>query len=326
VNRFVVWALKHQEIGPLVGLVALSIAFHLASGHLFFTSGQISAVAALSSSVGIVALGVTILMISGEFDLSVSATFALAPILMASLVNQAGWPPLAALLLAVSAASVIGLTNGLLTMLTGIPSFIATLGMLFAIKSVNRMLAGGAPVELLETEDRIIRWMGAELPYTPFTAPLIWMFGFGALLWFVLEHTSHGNATRAIGDQEGSIARAMGVPVMQTKLVNFVVCAVLAGLSGCLQLADFGYASVDSGRDHNLMAIVAVVIGGTSLLGVRGTVLGSLLGALLLGTLKSGLVLVGTRGEFYDLLIGVLLLMAAIFNAWAKTIRDRSGR
>ena len=168
--------------------------------------------------------------------------------------------------------------------------------------------------------------MGAQLPHTPFTAPLIWMFGVGLLLWFVLEHTSHGNATRAVGDQGGNIARAMGVPVIRTKLVNFVLCAVLAGLSGCLLLADFGYASVDSGRDHNLMAIVAVVIGGSSLFGVRGTVLGSLLGALLLGALKSGLVLVGTRGEYYDLLIGVLLLVAAIFNGWAGTIRTRSGR
>ena len=213
-----------------------------------------------------------------------------------------------------------------MTVTTGIPSFIATLGTLFVVKSINRILAGGTPIELYDVESRFLAILGAKLPFTPFAAPLAWMLATGGLLWFVLKHTQHGNATRAVGDQSGTIARAMGVPVTKTKLLNFVTCAGLAGTAGCLQLANFGSCSVDSGSDYNLMAIVAAVIGGTSLFGIRGTVVGSILGAILLGTLKSGLVIIGTSGEYYAGLIGVLLLGTAVLNTWTESLRSRSSR
>ena len=113
----------------------------------------------------------------------------------------------------------------------------------------------------------------------------------------------------------------MGVPVARVKLTNFALCAGLAGLAGCLQFADFGSSGVSSGENYNLLAIVAVVIGGTSLFGVRGTILGTLLGTLILGALKTGLILVGTRGEYYTGLIGILLLVVAVINARAEKAR-----
>ena len=110
-------------------------------------------------------------------------------------------------------------------------------------------------------------------------------------------------------------------PIARVKLTNFALCAGLAGLAGCLQLADFGSSGVSSGENYNLLAIVAVVMGGTSLFGVRGTILGTLLGTLILGALKTGLILVGTRGEYYTGLIGVLLLVVAVINARAESVR-----
>ena len=320
-SRFLIRTIRRPESGPLVGLLALGILFQILSGGNFLTFPQLSALAALSASLGMVALGVTVLMISGEFDLSVSQTFALAPILMGRLMTDLDWPAAPALGLALTGVLAVGLLNGLLTTLARIPSFIVTLGMLFAVTSLNRILAGGDPVQLYGREGPVIRLMGEDVPATPVGAPFLWMLVAAAILWFVLERTGYGNWSRAAGHAGGNVARAMGVPVARVKVTNFALCAGLAGLAGCLQLADFGSSGVSSGENYNLLAIVAVVMGGTSLFGVRGTILGTLLGTLILGALKTGLILVGTRGEYYTGLIGVLLLVVAVINARAEKAR-----
>ncbi len=313
---------QHRELGPLIGLLALALVFEVLSDGKFLTFGQLSALAALSASLGVVALGVTMLMISGEFDLSVSQTFALAPILMGTMMRDLGCPASVALLVALAAVFLVGLFNGLISTLAGIPSLIVTLGMLFVVTSLNRILAGGFPVQLFGNEGPLISLMGGDIPGTPVGAPFLWMLALGAALWFVLGRTQYGSWTRSAGHEGGQVGRAMGVPVRRVKLINFVLCSLLAGLAGCLQLADFGSSGVSSGENYNLLAIVAVVMGGTSLFGVRGTMLGTLLGTLLLGSLKTGLVLVGTSGEYYTGLIGTLLLVAALVNAKTESLRQ----
>ena len=326
-EQFLTWFLKYRAMGPFIGLIALVVLFESLSQHkTFLTLPQLSTIAALSSSVGMIALGVTLLMIGGEFDLSVSETFVLAPIVMSLMISEQSCTPGVAFLAAIAIVSLVGVVNGALTILAGIPSFISTLGMLFVIRSVNRTLAGGMPVELVGVEGWTITLMGGEVTNTPLSAPLVWMLVVGGFMWLILEFTRHGNATRAVGHEGGAVARAMGVSVVTTKMINFVSCAALAGAAGCLRLANFGVSSVNDGRDYNLMAIVAAVIGGTSLFGVRGTVIGTILGAILLGTLKSGLVFVGTAGEYYAGMIGILLLAAAVINRWTEALRERGGR
>ena len=315
--------LHRREAGPLIALCTLSFLFHLVSGGRFFTFFELSAVAALSASLGVVAVGVTILMISGEFDLSVSQTFALAPIVMGTLVQDYSWGAGSALLIAILVVMTVGLVNGLITTMAGIPSFIVTLGMMFAITTVNRTLIGGFGPDLYQHEAILLSLMGDDIPGTPLSAPLVWMLAVAGIMWFVLEWTPYGNWARASGDHGGRVARAMGVPVRRVKVVNFVICAGLAGFAGCLQLADSGSASVNSGQNYNLLAIVAVVIGGTSLFGVQGTVVGTVLGTLLLNTLKSGLILIGTQGQYYPGLLGALLVGAAIINARMEPGRRR---
>ena len=317
--------LRHGEAGPLLGLVVLCGLFQILSEGKFFTFGQLSSVAALSASLGLVSLRVTMLMISGEFDLSVSQTFALAPIVMGILIRDHLWPDAAAFAMALLAVLSIGLINGLITTLASVPSFIVTLGMLFAITSLNRMLAGGFPVEVFEHEGALLKLMGGDLTGTPFSAPFLWMLVASAVLWFVLRWTRYGNWSSAAGHHGGQVARAMGVPIAKMKLINFILCAGLAGLAGCLQLADFGSSGVNSGENYNLLAIVAVVMGGTSLFGVKGTIFGTILGAIMLGTLRSGLILVGTSGQYYSGLIGALLLVAAVINARVDSLH-LSGR
>ena len=325
IEKLISWLRQHRELGPLIGLAALCNLFEVFSKGKFLTFPQLSALAALSASLGIVAVGVTLLMISGEFDLSVSQTFALAPILMATLITEVGLPSILALFLALLGVSFVGLINGVISTLARVPSLIVTLGMLFVITSVNRIIAGGFPVQLFGIEDPILGLMGSDVPGTPVGAPFLWMLAVFALSWFVLDRTQYGSWIRAAGHNAGEVGRAMGVPIRVVKVTNFVLSSVLAGLAGCLQLADFGSAGVNSGENYNLLAIVAVVMGGTSLFGVRGTVLGTLLGTLMIGTLKTGLILVGAGGEYYTGLIGILLLLASLVNVKAESLRRKGG-
>jgi simple sugar transport system permease protein len=316
---------RTQELRLAIGLVVLSLVFHAFSDGKFFTSLQVAGVTSLASGVGLTALGVTILMISGEFDLSVSATFATAPVVMATLINNHGLGPGLALLVSLLVVAAIGLLNGIITIVTGVQSFIVTLAMWFVITSADRKYLGTFSVELSDRSGTVLSALGERLPGTTLAAPFVWMLGIGALLWFLLRWTQYGNWTHAAGHRGGDVARAMGVPVRRVKILNFALCSTLAGFAGCLQLADFGLSSLTSGYEYNLLAIVAAVIGGTSLFGTRGTIIGTLLGALLLGVLQPGLILVGTSGNYYFGLTGLLLIIAALANARTESATGAHG-
>lgn len=314
-RRALRWIVGRPELGPLVGAVVLAIAFQKFSHGKFLTSDQLTAVTGFAAGVGLVALGVAVLMISGEFDLSVAQTYALIPIIMGVLTTDAGVPVLAALILALLVAVCIGAVNGILVIVGGIPSFIATLGMLFVLTTASLVLAETTPPELAGVQDRTLSILGAPIPGIPVAAPFVWLVGCGILLAVILATTPYGNWTRAAGDRRGVAARAMGVPVNRVKMVNFILCAFTAGLAGCLEFANFRRAEVHAGDDYNLLAIVAAVIGGTSLFGVRGTLIGTIIGAVILGALNSGLVLTDVDQQYYTGIVGLILLVAAFINS-----------
>jgi len=314
-RRLLRWIVGRPEAGPFVGAMALAIAFQLLSDGKFLTSEQMSSLTSFAAPVGLVSLGVAVLMISGEFDLSVAQTFALSPIIMGSLVADRGVPVLAAFAIALLVAMGIGAVNGLLVIVGGIPSFIATLGMLFVLTTVSLELAGISPPDLPGLEDRTLSILGGPVAGTPFAAPFVWLLVCGIVLAGILASTPYGNWTRAAGQRRGLAARAMGVPVNRVKMTNFILCAFTAGLAGCLEFANFRRAEVHAGDDYNLLAIVAAVIGGTSLFGVRGTLIGTIIGAVILGALNTGLVLTEVDQIYYTGVVGLILLIAAVVNS-----------
>ena len=320
----IVWdrLVSQREFAPTFALVVLWAVFEVFAVTGFFSNAAVmSSVAALTASVGMVSLGVTMLMISGEFDLSVSGTFALAPAIMGWLMREQDWSILLGFIAGLAVVSGIGLLNGLITTYVGVPSFIVTLGMLFAVTTWNRIILGGFPVDLIEESGSLKSILGGDLLGTPVAAPFVWMLGVGIVLAFVMGRTRFGNWTFATGTYGGGVARAMGVPARRVKLTNFALTAFLAGFAGILQFADFGSSSVASGSDLNLLAIVAAVVGGTSLFGTRGTVIGSMLGALILGSLKVGLILVKVPSEYYLGIVGLLLVVSASLNARVEALR-----
>ena len=302
--------LRRREVGPSIGLVALLVIFGTMSSHLF-SRQEISGATSLAASIGIVAIGVTFLMISGEFDLSVGAVFALAAVVFGKLVNS-GFPLWLALTMVLALAAGIGCANGIVTTRFAIPSFITTLATLLIVQGIDLVVSGGNTI-LYFGHNWVISILGGTIPHTTIGSRVLWFIGLTALLWFVLERTSFGNWVSAAGGRAG-VARAMGVPTKRVKLINFAVCSMFAALAGIMQFASYGAASAQDGQDYELLAIVAAVIGGTSLFGVTGTIVGTFIGALILGLLQTGLILVGVPGSWYEPLIGAILVLAVIVN------------
>jgi simple sugar transport system permease protein len=301
---------KMRAFGPLVGTIILIAVFGLLKPHLFFSAQEISGFTALGSSIGIVALGAGFLMISGEFDLSVASVFALAQVILGKLLN-AGVHDLLALVIVFAIAGGVGLVNGVITTRFGIPSFITTLASFLAVGGINLILTQGNTI--LYFGSGIVRPLFGGSLNQYISAPLLWWIGLTVVGWYVLDHTRYGNWSRSAGGRAGA-AFAMGVPARRVKTINFVVSACLAALSGCAQFAAYGAASASNGQDYELYAIVAAVIGGTSLFGVVGSMPGIFLGGLIIGLLQTGLVLVGVPGEWYTAVIGGILVVAVIVN------------
>jgi simple sugar transport system permease protein len=313
--------LQRREVGPLLGLGILVAIFGTLSSHLF--SGQeINGVTSLTASIGTVAIGVAFLMISGEFDLSVGAVFAIAAVMFGKLLGEYHVAPWLAFLAVLALCAGIGLVNGLITIRFGIPSFIVTLATLFVVQGIDLVITGGNTI-LYFGSSSLVSALGGTIPGTTIDNRVLWFVALTLAVWFVLERTPYGNWTAAAGGRAG-VARAMGVPTSLVKTLNFIVCSLLAGLAGMMQFASYGAASANDGQDYNLLAIVAAVIGGTSLFGVTGTIIGTFIGALILGLLQSGLILVGVSGSWYTPMIGVILVLAVIVNVRLSRLNLRT--
>jgi simple sugar transport system permease protein len=302
--------LRRREFGPLLGAVVLVVIFSSLTDK-FFSPQEFSGLTSLASSVGIAAIGVTFLMIAGEFDLSVGAVFALSEVLFGKLLSDLHMTPILALLAVLGIAVLIGLVNGVVTTGFGIPSFITTLAMLMFVQGVDVVISQGNTI-LFFGHSWLITVMGGRIGQG-IAAPVIWLIVITLVVWYVLEHTRYGNWVRAAGGRTG-VARTMGVPTSRVKIYNFIICSMVAAWAGCTQFASYGAASAADGQDLELFAIVATVIGGTSLFGVSGTIIGTFIGAVILGLLQTGLVLVGVPGSWYTPAIGVILVIAVIVN------------
>jgi simple sugar transport system permease protein len=304
-------ALDVSELPPGLGLMAVVLFFTFQTGH-FWSPQTMTAISTVASTIAIVAVGVTLLMISGEFDLSVGQNFAFTPIVWAILYVSNGFNEWLSLLFALLCAAAVGVVNGLVTTVFGIPSFITTLGMFFVLEGLNNLLISGHQLIMFD-HSASMAILGGRIGHTPFYMPLAWMVVIAAGFWFVLTRLRYGSWTLATGGKRGP-AKAMGVPIARVKRINFVLSAAFAGLAGCMQFAYIRGVTQGQGQNYELLAITAAVLGGTSLFGGMGTIWGSVIGAFLLATIQIGLVLIGVPGSFYVSFIGVMLVIVVVAN------------
>jgi ribose/xylose/arabinose/galactoside ABC-type transport system permease subunit len=301
-----------QELGVLIAGIMIGVVFAFLSPE-FLTAASAGSILASAVQFGVVGLGVTVLMIAGEFDLSVASVYSLCPMVMASLWVDHGFNVFLALGLALLLALAIGLINGFATLMLGIPSFIITLATALFWAGVSLNLTGGYPISYFG-DSPVMSWLGtAEIGHSKISVSILWLGAFALILALVLRTTAVGNWVFASGG-DSRAARAMGVPVGAVKVGCFLLSSILAALTGIIQFGSFGSATPTQGSDLALTAIVVAVVGGGSLMGGRGSIMGAVLAAIVLGMSYTGLVLSGVSTTWFQSFVGFLLLFAVIIN------------
>lgn len=297
------------ELGPLVLLVVMLVVF-TAINPAFLSLNNISNALTFTVELGLMALAMTLLMTSGEFDLSVGSVFGFTPVVMWTLFNAWGVPLFPAFIVAIAVALFIGLASGLFVTRLGIPSFLVTLGMLLVVRGTALWLTSGFPQR---TWDAGEQWLAEVLVGDFYIGgmriymSLIWFILAAAILHYLLTKTRFGNWIQATGGNPGA-ARNRGVPTKRVKVALFMLSSAMAGLAGIISSIRVSAANPNSGTSYELEVIAMVVIGGTVLTGGRGTIIGTVLGVLILRLMRNGIVLIGVPGLAYNIFIGAIIL------------------
>jgi simple sugar transport system permease protein len=300
--------------------VALVVIFQVDSGGLFLSVANISGTTTDIALVGIIAIGVAMLLISGQFDLSVGDTATFVPIVVGKLIADSHVNSVLALLCGLGLAALIGLINGLITVYLHVPSFITTLGMYFVLDGINFIITSGYSVDIQPSTMTSV--LGGNVN-SAIGAPFVWMIGLAVVAGFILHTTQYGGWSFASGSRYGTSARMVGVPVNRIHVTNFVVCAVLAGFSGMVALAEYGSITIGYSSNYNLLAIVASVLGGASLFGGRGSIHGAIIGSTVIGALQTGFVIIGAPSTLYTVVTGIVLILALLVNVRIEAVGRR---
>lgn len=308
---FLAWLRRHPEFGAIAGTVVVFVGFSFTATR-FLTADSLASILTVAAELGIVSAGITFLMISGEFDLSVGSVLGVASMIFA-LAARGGWPLLAGWVLALLAAAAIGLVNGFVTVRARIPSFITTLGTMMFWRGILLAVTGGFPVTYFPREMPTMFFALNGRFFGQFRTSALWFLGLAVLLNVVLTRTRYGNAVYATGGNREA-ARVLGIPTDRVKLANFMVSAMFAGLAGCIQFARFFSVDPMRGLGLELEAIAAAVIGGTLLSGGAGNLVGTLFGVLLVGMVRSGLVQAGAPAYWYQAFVGLIVVVAVVVN------------
>lgn len=305
VNSQLIKLITVGEIGVISALVLLVLFFSLLE-PAFMSERNVRAILNVVSFVGIIAIGQTILLVAGEFDLSVGSVAGFSAVVSAQLMTAVNLPVPIAILGGVGTGALMGLVNGIMVVKFGIPAFIQTLGMLFIGQGLIQLVTGGYPVYPLPEEIR-------ELGFQQIVFGLGWSFVFFILVAIiadlVLRKTVLGRNLYATGGNK-EVARLVGINTDQYKIGAFITIGSLAGIAGMFVMADLSSAPTSIGSGWELIVIAGVVVGGVSLFGGSGTVAGGVVGILLLKIVQSGLVVIGVNSNWQQIAVGVIMVLA----------------
>lgn len=307
------------ELGPLI-LLIIEIGVFWSINHDFLSAANISNTLAFTVELGLIALAMTLLMTSGEFDLSVGSVFGFSPVLMWTLYNGGVTSLEVGFLAALIAAGVIGAVNGWFVTQLRIPSFLVTLGMLLVVRGTALFITDGFPQRTWSAEGS---WLADILVGDFFVGPfriyasLFWFIAAVLVLGYLLTGSRFGNWVQAAGGNANA-ARARGVKVNSVKVRLFILSSMMAAFAGVISSLRTSAANPNSGTGYELEVIAMVVIGGTALTGGRGTIIGTVLGILILRVMRNGIVLVGVPGLAYNIFIGAIILGMMALHSWLE--------
>jgi len=304
--------LKHRlpplgTLGPFLALLA-ACAFFASQSDRFLTGGNLSLVLQQVMVVGVIAIGQTLVILTAGIDLSCGMVMALGGIVMTKFATDLGVAPPLAVLAGIAVTTLFGFANGLLVTRIKLPPFIVTLGTLNIAFAITQLYSSSQTVTDLPP---LMTALGNTFAVgeTEVAYGTVLMLALYALAWFVLRETAAGRHVYAVGNN-AEATRLVGIPTQRVLLMVYVMAGVCYGIASLLSVARTGVGDPNAGQTENLDAITAVVLGGTSLFGGRGIVLGSLVGALIVGVFRNGLTLMGVSSIYQVLVTGVLVILA----------------
>ena len=312
---------RWREASVLIVAIAMAIYFR-ASSDVFLTYANLRNIAQATAPAAIVAVGIVLLLVSGEIDLSVGVVAALAPFLVHYAVDLYGIPVIPAFLIAFAIAAFIGFCNGVIVTKFKVPSLVATLGSYYLLLGVLLVTSHAYPAEIPQAAQGKIQTIFGAGGWSS----LIWCLGVVLVYHVVLTRTRWGLHTISVGGNLIGATEA-GIRVNRIKIGNFMMASVLGALAGILEA--FRINSIDpnigGGTALVFTAISAAVIGGTALAGGSGTVIGALLGALILAELQNGFNLIGISANPFNIILGSAILLSMIANQYLSRLRRTGG-
>jgi fructose transport system permease protein len=303
------------RLGPLIALVLLSLYFTVATDQ-FLQGNNFSLIFQQVMVVGTLAIGQTLIILTAGIDLSCGAVMAFGSVVMAKMAVDSNVPPVLAILLGLLACVAFGVINGGLVTALSLPPFIVTLGTLNIAFALTHIYSKDETTSNLPS---VMTSLGDTFTIggTAVTYGSLVCLGLFAFVWFVLTQTAWGRRVYALGDN-AEATRLMGINVKRQLLMVYVVAGLFYGIAALLLISRTSVGDPNAGQTDNLDAITAVVLGGTSLFGGRGTIIGTLIGALIVGVLRNGLVLQGVASIYQVLITGILVIVAVSVDQLAR--------
>lgn len=311
INRFGKLNVSWRDMGTVAGLLIMVVVFSSMSS-VFLTQQNLINILQQSSINAVIAIGMTLVIISGGIDLSVGPVAALAAVLSAALL-VAGYPVPIVILVALAVGLACGFVNGALIAYAGLQPFIVTLGTLSLFRALALLYTGGTPILGLPNEFRQL--FSSSILGLP--VPVVVAAILAVLATILLRKTPLGEYILAVGGNEEA-ARVSGVPIALTKVITYMVSGGLAALAAIILIARLGAAEPTLGNLWELEAIAASAIGGASLMGGKGSIFGTILGAIVLGAMRNGLTLLNVQAFYQLLATGIIIILAMLVDRLAR--------
>lgn len=310
---------RSPALSPLIVLIVACVVFTLLNSR-FLRPENLSLVLQQVAVVGALGVGQTIIIITAGIDLSVGALMILCQSVMAQMAYANHVPGLLALLLGFGAGIVAGGLNGALVTRLNLPPFIVTLGTLNIFTAIGLIYTSDQAIQATSLPS-LLSWTGNTFGPSSFqiTTGVLVMLLLYAVFWFVLRSTAWGRHIYAVGDNADA-AKLAGIRVSRVVMSAYVVAGLIYAITAWVQIGRAGAADPNSAANANLDSITAVVIGGTSLFGGRGVIIGTLIGAVIVGVLRNGLSLAGVQDLYQTLAVGIMVISAVALDQWIRRV------
>jgi ribose transport system permease protein len=300
-----------QQSLAFATLVVLLIFFSIASSN-FFTTSNISGILLSTAVVGILALGTTFVIITGGIDLSIGTGMTLCAVMTGVFLTNMHLPLPVGVLGGILTGALMGFVNGVNVAILRLPPFIATLAMMLVAQGLALVISGVRPIYLSGIPGYKDIALGEPIPHLP--NAVVILFVLAIIAWLILSKTILGRYTFAIGSNEEA-TRLSGVDTRKWKIIIYTLSGLFTGIAGVVIASRLQSAQPQLGQGYELQAIAAVIIGGTSLLGGRGSILGTLIGALIMSVLINGLRIMSIQTEWQNVVVGVVILIAVFTDS-----------